>query len=137
MPAGGCLFRPQLGRPAVPSLQPLLTQMKPPNRELKCPGPRSFARWTCTQCRSERFCLILMATTLGEPIKGHWVAMREKGRAIRTQECAAVIPRESVCTEDCGAQRHLESLPPLRTPSASPLEELPSSQLHLQEPHYL
>lgn len=59
-----------------------------------------------------------------------------EGVGIRTQDCAALIPRESV-----GLHRGLwgstGSLPPLRTASPFSLEELSSSQLYLQGPHYL
>lgn len=67
-----------------------------------------------------------------EPILGHLVAVRGKGQSIRTQELSAAIPRESVCPGDCGAQRQLGTLPPLRKTLSFSLEEHPSSQLHLK-----
>lgn len=106
---------------------------------MKCPVPWSFARWpelgagvrdSMSYTHSNHTC----GTHIGTYIFGRYEG---KGAGIRTQDCAALIPRESVCTEDCGTQRHSASVPPLRTASSFSLEELSSSLLYLQGPHYL
>lgn len=113
--------------------------MKTPKQGMKCPVPWSFARWpelgagvrdSMSYTHSNHTC----GTHIGTYIFGRYEG---KGAGIRTQDCAALIPRESVCTEDCGTQRHSGSVPPLRTASSFSLEELSSSLLYLQGPHYL
>lgn len=71
-------------------------------------------------------------------LRGSFGSYEGKGQTIRIQERAALIPRESVSTEDHGAQGRLGTLlAPLKTTSSFSLEELPSSLLHLPGPHQL